>query len=77
MSNLKHLNTLFDMIKPFKSRKDLARKLQIHPKTLSRYMQTLDIEWGKKPMPPQIWERVLRELSCDDPSTGGAKTPAT
>jgi hypothetical protein len=61
------------MIKPFKSKKDLARELQIHPKTLSRYMQTLGIKWSKKPMPPQIWERVLRELHCDDefPEGGG------
>jgi len=61
------------MIKPFKSKKDLARELQIHPKTLSRYMQTLGIEWGKKPMPPLIWERVLRELQCEDAIAREAK----
>ena len=58
-------------MKPFKSRKTLAQELQIHPKTLSRYMQTLGIEWGKKPMPPLIWERVLRELQYDDAFAGG------
>lgn len=61
-------------MKPFKSRKTLAQELQIHPKTLSRYMKELEIHRGKKPMPPAVWERVLHELRCDDLPLGGAET---
>jgi len=53
------------MIRPFKSKKDLARELEIHPKTLNRYMRNLGIEWGKKPMPAAVWEKVVQELQCD------------
>ena len=61
-------------MKPFKSRKTLAQELKIHPRTLSRYMRTHGIEWGKKPMPSQIWEKVMRELCCEDaPALSGAK----
>lgn len=72
-----HLNTLPSM-KPFKSRKTLAKELQIHPRTLNRYMKALDIKWGREPMPFEVWNEVVQRLGCDDstlkPGGGGRKS---
>lgn len=53
-------------MKPFKSRKTLAQELQIHPKTLSRYMKKIGIKWNKTPMPPVIWEKLLTKLNSEN-----------
>lgn len=55
------------MIKPFKSKKDLARELKIHPRTLNRYMDKLGIRWNHKElMPPVVWESVVDGLNRED-----------
>lgn len=61
------------MLKKFKSRTELAKELGIHPKTLSNYMKALDIKWGKKLMPPHVWEQIICALDGDDkpPSRDG------
>jgi len=71
-SAYRHLNTLLSM-KPFKSRKTLAKELEIHPRTLNRYMKALDIKWGREPMPFEVWNEVVHRLRCDDSplKTGG------
>jgi hypothetical protein len=55
-------------MKPFKSRKTLARELQIHPKTLSRYMRKIGFKWDKTAMPPIVWEKLLAELNSRNSS---------
>ena len=55
-------------MKPFKSRKTLAYELQIHPKTLSRYMKKNGVIWGKTPMPPVVWEKLLAKLDSENQS---------
>jgi len=64
-------------MKPFKSRKTLAQELQISPKTLSRYMKEIGIQWGKKPMPPVVWENVFTELNSKILLKKETKTPNT
>lgn len=55
------------MIKPHKSKKELAGELKIHPRTLSRYMDKLGIRWDhNEPMPPIIWESVVSSLNQED-----------
>ncbi len=62
------------MLKKFKSRTELAKELGIHPKTLSNYMKTLGIKWGKKLMPPYIWEMVVRALDDNSKPPGNSGT---
>ncbi len=68
------------MIKPFKSKKELAHELHIHPKTLGRYMAKLGIIWNKKePMPPVVWEKVVENLNQENSPAfsagGGGEKP--
>lgn len=49
----------------------MAKELDIHPKTLARYMKKLGIEWPHKLMPAEVWEEVVRRLRCGDVKEGG------
>ncbi len=64
-------------MKPFKSRKTLAQELQIHPKTLGRYMKKIGFKWDKTAMPPSVWEKLLVELNSRNSSETESKDSET
>jgi hypothetical protein len=72
-----HVTKRYSKYETFQKQKNTCQELQIHPKTLNRYMKKIGFKWDKTAMPPSVWEKLLVELNSRNSSETKPKDSET